>query len=83
MGGIERFIGLRGQKNSEFYEQTSKILLVLYNEDLLTEDVITKWGIKASRKYIDLPISKKVRKSAETFLKWLEEAESDDDDDSD
>jgi translation initiation factor 5 len=57
--------------------------LVLYNEDLLTEDVITKWGTKASRKYIDLPISKKVRKSAETFLKWLEEAESDDDDDSD
>jgi translation initiation factor 5 len=83
LGGIERFIGLRGQKNSEFYEQTSKILLVLYNEDLLTEDVITKWGTKASRKYIDLPISKKVRKSAETFLKWLEEAESDDDDDSD
>lgn len=51
---------------------------MLYNEDLLAEDVITKWGTKASKKYIDLPTSKKVRKSAETFLKWLAEAESDD-----
>jgi translation initiation factor 5 len=85
LGGIERFIGLRGQKNPEFYNQTSKILLTLYNEDILPEDVITKskWGTKASSKYIDLPTSKKVRKSAETFLTWLAEAESDDDDEED
>jgi len=83
LGGIERFIGLRGQKDAEFYNQTTKILLVLYNKDLLTEDVIIKWGTKASRKYIDLPTSKKVRKSAEEFLTWLQEAESDDEEDSD
>jgi translation initiation factor 5 len=77
LGGVERFIGLRGQKDPTFYEQTSKILLVLYNEDVLPEEVITKWGTKASKKYIDLPISKKVRKSAEVFLNWLAEAESD------
>ncbi len=82
LGGVERFIGLRGQEKPEFYDQTSKILLVLYNEELLPEEVITKWGTKASRKYIDLSISKKVRKSAETFLTWLAEAESDDDEDS-
>jgi translation initiation factor 5 len=80
LGGIERFIGLRGQKDLAFYDQTSKILLVLYNEDILPEDVITKWGTKASKKYIDLATSKKVRKSAETFLTWLAEAESDDED---
>jgi translation initiation factor 5 len=80
LGGIERFIGLRGQKDATFYDQTSKILLVLYNEDILPEDVITKWGTKASKKYIDLATSKKVRKSAETFLTWLAEAESDDGD---
>jgi len=77
LGGIERFIGLRGQKDAAFYDQTSKILLVLYNEDILP--VITKWGTKASKKYIDLATSKKVRKSAETFLTWLAEAESDED----
>jgi translation initiation factor 5 len=77
LGGIERFIGLRGQQNAKFYEQTSKILMVFYNEDILPEEVITKWGTKASKKYIDLPTSKKVRKSAETFLTWLADAESD------
>ncbi len=41
LGGIERFMGLRGQKDATFYAQTSKILLILYNEDILTEDVIT------------------------------------------
>ncbi|KAI6247145.1 putative eukaryotic translation initiation factor 5 [Erysiphe necator] len=79
IGGIERFIGLRGQVNPAFFDETSKILLVLYNEDILPEDVITKWGTKASKKYIDLATSKKVRKSAEVFLTWLAEAESDDD----
>jgi len=81
LGGVERFIGLRGQKDPAFYDQTSKILLVLYNEDILPEDVITKWGTKASKKYVDLSTSKKVRKSAETFLTWLAEAESDEDSD--
>jgi translation initiation factor 5 len=80
LGGVERFIGIRGQEKPEIYTQTSKVLMVLYNEDILSEDTITKWGTKASKKYIDLSISKKVRKSAETFLTWLAEAESDDED---
>ncbi|KAI1006177.1 Eukaryotic translation initiation factor 5 [Podosphaera aphanis] len=79
LGGVERFIGLRGQSNPAFYDETPKILLALYEEDILPEDVITKWGTKASKKYIDLTTSKKVRKSAEVFLTWLAEAESDDD----
>ncbi|CAD6505313.1 BgTH12-00805 [Blumeria graminis f. sp. triticale] len=79
LGGVERFIGLRGQNNPTFYDETPKILLVLYNEDILPEEVITKWGTKASKKYIDLPTSKRVRRSAEVFLTWLAEAESDED----
>lgn len=79
MGGVERFIGLRGQKDPKFYDETSKILMVLYNEDVLPEEFLTKWGTKASKKYIDLPTSKKVRKSAEVFINWLAEAESDED----
>ena len=81
LGGVERFIGLRGKDNPAFYNQTSKVLMVLYNEDLIEEEVITKWGTRASKKYIDLQTSKKVRKSAETFLTWLAEAESDEDSD--
>lgn len=81
LGGVERFIGLRGRENPDIYPQTPKILMVLYNEEIVTEEVITKWGTKASKKYIDLPTSKKVRKSAEPFLTWLAEAESDEDSD--
>jgi len=79
LGGVERFIGLKGQNDPKFYEETPKVLMALYNEDILPEDVLTKWGTKASKKYIDLPTSKKVRKSAEVFLNWLAEAESDED----
>jgi translation initiation factor 5 len=78
LGGVERFVGLRGKETPDIYNQTAKILMVLYNEDILSEEVLTKWGTKASKKYIDLPTSKKVRKSAESFLTWLAEAESDD-----
>ena len=51
-----------------------------YNEDILSEEIITKWGTRASKKYVDLATSKKVRKAAVPFLTWLQEAESDDDD---
>lgn len=80
LGGVERFIGLRGKENPDIFNLTSKVLMVLYNEDLVSEEVLTKWGTKASKKYVDIATSKKVRKSAETFLTWLAEAESDDED---
>jgi translation initiation factor 5 len=82
LGGTERFIGMRGKENPEVYNLVSKVLMLYYNDDLVSEEVVTKWGTRASKKYIDLPTSKKVRKSAETFLTWLAEAESEDDDDS-
>jgi translation initiation factor 5 len=49
----------------------------------VSEDVVTKWGSKASKKYVDVSVSKKIRKAAEPFLTWLAEAESDEDDDDD
>jgi translation initiation factor 5 len=81
LGGTERFIGEHGEQNPALYEQVSKILMLYYNDDLISEEIVAKWGTKASKKYVDLPTSKKVRKSAETFLTWLAEAESDDEDD--
>jgi translation initiation factor 5 len=43
----------------------------------VSEEILKSWGSKASKKYVDLSTSKKVRKSAEKFLEWLENAESD------
>jgi translation initiation factor 5 len=53
----------------------------LYQEDLIDEETLQKWGTRASKKYVDLATSKKVRKAAEPFLTWLAEAQSDDEDD--
>lgn len=81
LGGTERFIGLSSKDKPELLQQVVKILQLYYHHDLVSEEVIKKWGTKASKKYVDLSTSKKVRKAAEPFLVWLEEAEEEDSDD--
>lgn len=56
-------------------QQVVKILQLYYHHDLISEEVAIKWGTKASKKYIDLSTSRKIRKAAEPFIKWLEEAD--------
>jgi len=73
LGGIERFVG---KEHPNLIPQVSPILLQCYQHDLVSEEVAKSWGSKASKKYVDLATSKKVRKSAEKFLEWLENAES-------
>lgn len=74
LGGTERFVG---NQHPMLVPEVPKILLAYYQEDLISEVVLKNWGSKASKKYVDLATSKKVRKSAEPFLEWLENAESD------
>jgi translation initiation factor 5 len=65
------------------FDKVVKILQLYYHHDLISEEVATKWGSKASKKYVDLATSKKVRKAAEPFITWLQEAEEESDDDDD
>lgn len=81
LGGTERFVGINGKERPELFGQLVKMLQLYYHYDLVSEDVFTKWGAKASKKYVDLATSKKVRKAAEPFLTWLAEAEEEDSDD--
>ncbi|KAI9750992.1 MAG: hypothetical protein M1815_001492 [Lichina confinis] len=76
LGGTERFVG---NDKPNLIGQVPAILLAYYQNELVSEEVAKKWGSKASKKYVDLATSKKVRKAAEKFLEWLENAESDDD----
>ena len=80
LGGTERFIGTT---HPDLIPQIPKILLAYYQEDLISEEVLKNWGSKASKKYVDLATSKKVRKAAEPFLQWLENAESDEESEED
>ncbi|KAI1496737.1 domain found in IF2B/IF5-domain-containing protein [Biscogniauxia marginata] len=82
LGGIERLLAAQGKEHPELMtsDKIVKILHQLYDKDLVSEDVVTKWGTRASKKYVDLSTSKKIRRAAEPFLKWLQEAEEDESD---
>ena len=48
------------------------MLMTLYQADILDEEVVRQWGTHVSKKYVDKEKSKKVRKSADMFLKVSE-----------
>jgi len=77
LGGTERFVG---KEKPKLIPMVSAILMKYYENDLISEEVLKAWGSKASKKYVDLPTSKSVRKSAEQFIKWLNEADEEDSD---
>ncbi|RJE17396.1 hypothetical protein PHISCL_10267 [Aspergillus sclerotialis] len=78
LGGTERFVG---NDHPALIPQVPAILLGYYQNDLLSEEVAKAWGQKASKKYVDISTSRKVRQAAEKFLQWLDEAESDEESD--
>ncbi|TFK47926.1 hypothetical protein OE88DRAFT_1664886 [Heliocybe sulcata] len=78
LGGIEHFVGVQ---HPNLIPAVPKILMEFYQADIIEEEVVTQWGTHVSKKYVDKETSKKVRKASEPFLKWLEEADDDSDED--
>lgn len=78
LGGTERLVGVA---HPELVPAISSILMQYYQFDLVEEETFKTWGAKASKKYVDVKVSKTVKKSAEKFMTWLETAESEDEDD--
>lgn len=78
LGGTERFLG---NDHPELISQVPAVLLGYYQNDLVSEESLKAWCSKASKKYVDIQTSKKVRKAAEPFLEWLESAESEEESD--
>lgn len=76
LGGIERFVGV---DHPDLIPAVPKILMEFYQMDILDEEIVKQWGTHVSRKYVDKETSKKVRKASEPFLKWLDEADDDED----
>ncbi len=66
LGGIERLVGLT---YPSLLPAVPKILMALYQDDVLDEEVVTQWGTHVSKKYVDKETSKTVRKASEPFLK--------------
>lgn len=79
LGGIERLVGLSADVDDLIAQgAVSKILMALYQDDVLDEDVAKQWGTHVSKKFVPKDVSKKVRKNADAFLKWLDEADESD-----
>jgi len=76
LGGIERTVGV---EQPALIPGVPKILMAFYQADILEEAVVKQWGTHVSKKYVDREVSKRVRKASEPFLKWLDEAEDDSD----
>ena len=70
LGGLERLLALSPSSDSLLAAgTTSKLLMTLYQADVLDDEVVRQWGTHVSKKYVDKDKSKKVRKSADAFLK--------------
>ncbi|KAG5945467.1 hypothetical protein E4U59_005720 [Claviceps monticola] len=79
LGGTERLVGSLSSEDPDMLPQIVKILQLYYHHDLISEEVVTKWGTHASKKYTDKNTSRKIRQAAKPFLDWLQEAESEED----
>lgn len=77
LGGLERFLGT---EKPELIPVLPKILVKLYDKEVVSEEVILLWGSKVLKKYVPKETSKKVRKAAKPFIQWLKEAEEESDD---
>jgi translation initiation factor 5 len=74
LGGMERVL----ITSKTLMMKAPLILKAFYDNDILEEDVILRWGEKPSKKYVSRDEAKDVRTRVEPFLRWLAEAEEDD-----
>ena len=61
----------------------SKILLKLYDEDIVEEDTFYTWHEKVSKRFANKTIAKEIREMAQEFIQWLRTAEESSDEDED
>ena len=72
LGGVERLVGV---KCRSLLGLVPVILNTLYQQDLLTEEVILSWHEKSSKKYVDRETNREIHERAISFIQWLQNAE--------
>jgi len=56
--------------------KVAKIFHALYNMDLIAEATFLEWDGKVRKKFVPKEDGRELRKHAAIFIKWLQEAES-------
>ena len=77
LGGIEKIIELF----PKLLISTTKILKEFYDKEILEEEVLIDGYSKPSKKYVSKDLAKTIREKAFPLIKWLKEAEVDEDSD--
>ncbi|KAI8321526.1 eukaryotic translation initiation factor 5 [Martensiomyces pterosporus] len=80
IGGFERLIA---DNLEALLPKTPMIFKALFDEDIVEEEAFLEWGKKPSKKYVEKDVAKRIHKSAEPFLQWLEEADEEESDSDD
>lgn len=81
LGGIEKLIEM---KRDMLLPKVAGIFKIMYDEDILEEEVLIEWSKKVSKKYVSKELAEKIHKNAAPFITWLQEAEEESEsDDSD
>lgn len=76
LSGIEILVGK--VHRDVLMPKVPHILKMLYDEDILDEEVILKWAGKPNKKHVSKSVSEELREKAKPFIKWLQEAEVED-----
>lgn len=77
MGGIEQTIALH---RDALMPKAPGILKLLYDIDILSEQTVIEWADKVSKKYVSKEVSQEIHNQAVPFVKWLQEADTEDSD---
>jgi len=77
LGGYEKLVG--DVYKDKLLNNAVKILKQFYDEEILDEDVIIEWSAKESKKYVSKEMSKKIHEKVAPLIKWLKEAEEEED----
>jgi len=72
LGGLEKTVET---KEAALLNKVPHIFKILFEEDVLEEEVILEWSKKVSKKYVTKETAQKIHDKAAPFIKWLKEAE--------
>lgn len=76
LGSIERFLA---HLHPKLLSACPALLQLAYQNDLFDDEEIVAWNEHISKRYVSKDEAQKVRKAAEPFVNWIQNAESDSD----